>query len=111
MASGMNLQSLVVARFSKTKSPAYAPASASSLFPAFRFAAERRDSLDRRKDSRPPAVKFAPANRSQHRVNQAIEKMLQRDYPAAAAPNRFLGVGCARMDNGVQVARYAHPFS
>jgi hypothetical protein len=25
-------------------------------------------------DSRPPAVKFAPANRSQHRVNHAIEK-------------------------------------
>jgi hypothetical protein len=49
-------------------------------------------SLDRRKDSRPPAVKFAPANRSQQRVNQAIEKMLARDYPALAAPDRFLGV-------------------
>jgi len=42
----------------ETKSPGYAPASASILFPAFRFAAERRDSLGRRKDSRPPAVKL-----------------------------------------------------
>ena len=53
------------APFTKTESPAYAPASASILFPGFRFAAERRDSLDRfAKSSRPPAVKFAPANRS-----------------------------------------------
>ena len=29
--------------FTKTESPAYAPASASILFPGFRFAAERRD--------------------------------------------------------------------
>jgi hypothetical protein len=35
------------APFTKTESSAYAPASASILFPAFRFAAERRDSLDR----------------------------------------------------------------
>ena len=28
------------------------------------------------KSSWPPAVKFAPANRSQHRVKQAIEKVL-----------------------------------
>ena len=32
--------------------------------------------------------------RCQHRVNQTIEKMLARDYPASAAPNRFLSVGC-----------------
>ena len=40
--------------------PAYAPASPSILFPLFRFAAERRDSLVRftSSRSRPPAVLF-----------------------------------------------------
>ena len=31
----------------------------------------------------------------EQRVNHAIEKMLERDHPASAAPNRFLGVSCA----------------
>jgi hypothetical protein len=41
-----------------SKTPAYAPASASILFPGFRFAAERRDSLVRfaSSRSRTPAV-------------------------------------------------------
>jgi hypothetical protein len=96
---------------------------------------ESPPSLDRRKDSRPPAVKlylgrcprlstvtltaqpamsrfpiapfaaceplerFRPqateCSRCQRRVNHAIEKMLERDQPASAVPNRFLGVGCA----------------
>ena len=34
-------------------------------------------------------------SRCQHRINHAIQKMLERDYPASAAPNRFLDVGCA----------------
>src|SRR5262249_49909372 len=33
--------------------------------------------------------------RGEQRVNQAIEKMLERDDPASAAPNRFLDVCCA----------------
>jgi hypothetical protein len=35
-----------------SRTPAYAPASASILFPAFRFAAQRRDSLVRFASSR-----------------------------------------------------------
>ena len=46
-----------------------------------------------------PLERFRPQpteySRCQHRINHTIEKMLQRDYPASAAPNRFLGVGRA----------------
>jgi hypothetical protein len=48
-----------------SKYPAYAPASASILFPAFRFLAERRDSLVRfaSSRSRTPAVMLSNASR------------------------------------------------
>lgn len=34
----------------------------------------------------------AECGRYQRRVNHAIEKMLERDHPASAVPNRSLGV-------------------
>src|SRR5215510_8735420 len=43
-----------------------------------------------------PLERFRPEPaeccRGQQRVDHAIEKMLERDDPASAAPNRFLGV-------------------
>jgi hypothetical protein len=37
----------------------------------------------------------AEDSRGERGIDDAIEKMLERDHPASAAPNRFLGVGRA----------------
>jgi hypothetical protein len=56
-----------------------------------------RNSLQRQNEKQLWRFRPQPGEycRGQQRVDQAVEKMLERDHPAAAAPDRFLGVSCA----------------
>jgi hypothetical protein len=53
----------------------------------------RRKELER---LRPQPTEYS---RCKRRINQAIEKMFQRDHPASAVPNRFLDVAVDRIVN------------
>ena len=84
---------LAVASIS-SRFPAYAPASASILFPAFWFAAERRDSLVRVASSRSRTGSFAPAQSPLpvrlYRLPSGCPAAVFRPYCLSAIPVAYL---------------------